>query len=179
MFLQTHKIKKFIMHTNYPGHADFNSYIKCNFIILGSDCKVFSCCNMVFSRAFRLEWWTIFLSAVAGTSAEVHSYKNKITPNTKWEQVKVKSFYSHFYQHYLDKSYLLAVEKNEKKCKLNCCKKRCVLYLSICELVDNELLWRIFSILEKANFFLHPLKLPYFTPSAEWWRIGCQQHPIC
>ncbi|KAH9662879.1 UPF0183 protein [Citrus sinensis] len=57
---QTHKIKKFIMHTNYPGHADFNSYIKCNFIILGSDC----------------------------TSAEVHSYKNKITPNTKWEQVK-------------------------------------------------------------------------------------------
>lgn len=41
MFLQTHKIKKFIMHTNYPGHADFNSYIKCNFIILGSDCKFF------------------------------------------------------------------------------------------------------------------------------------------
>ncbi|EEF30859.1 conserved hypothetical protein [Ricinus communis] len=35
---QTHKIKKFILHTNYPGHADFNSYIKCNFVIQGSDC---------------------------------------------------------------------------------------------------------------------------------------------
>lgn len=38
--LQTHKIKKFVLHTNYPGHADFNSYIKCNFIISGFDCKL-------------------------------------------------------------------------------------------------------------------------------------------
>lgn len=30
---QTHKIKKFVLHTNFPGHADFNSYIKCNFMI--------------------------------------------------------------------------------------------------------------------------------------------------
>lgn len=37
--LQTHKIKKFVLHTNYPGHADFNSYMKCNFVIYGSDCK--------------------------------------------------------------------------------------------------------------------------------------------
>ncbi|KAJ4714261.1 UPF0183 protein [Melia azedarach] len=59
---QTHKIKKFVLHTNYPGHADFNSYIKCNFIIIGSD--------------------------FTGTSAEAHSYSNMITPNTKWEQVK-------------------------------------------------------------------------------------------
>ncbi|RVX16416.1 UPF0183 protein [Vitis vinifera] len=36
---QTHKIKKFVLHTNYPGHADFNSYMKCNFVIYGSDCK--------------------------------------------------------------------------------------------------------------------------------------------
>eukprot|EP00258_Populus_trichocarpa_P044613 XP_024460632.1 UPF0183 protein At3g51130 isoform X3 [Populus trichocarpa] len=34
---QTHRIKKFVLHTNYPGHADFNSYIKCNFVIQGSD----------------------------------------------------------------------------------------------------------------------------------------------
>ncbi|KAJ6353271.1 hypothetical protein OIU76_002313 [Salix suchowensis] len=34
---QTHRIKKFVLHTNYPGHADFNSYIKCNFVIEGSD----------------------------------------------------------------------------------------------------------------------------------------------
>lgn len=39
LYLQTHKIKKFVLHTNYPGHADFNSYIKCNFIIFSSDCK--------------------------------------------------------------------------------------------------------------------------------------------
>eukprot|EP00249_Psilotum_nudum_P003120 c16442_g1_i1 orf=280-1410(+) len=30
---QTHKIKKFVLHTNFPGHRDFNCYIKCNFII--------------------------------------------------------------------------------------------------------------------------------------------------
>ncbi|KAJ0097142.1 hypothetical protein Patl1_29040 [Pistacia atlantica] len=57
---QTHRIRKFVLHTNYPGHADFNSYVKCNFIVLGSDFE--------------------------GTDA--HSYKNKITPSTKWEQVK-------------------------------------------------------------------------------------------
>ena len=41
LFVQTHRIKKFVLHTNYPGHADFNSYIKCNFVIQGSDCKFF------------------------------------------------------------------------------------------------------------------------------------------
>ncbi|KAL8047315.1 hypothetical protein ABFX02_08G232800 [Erythranthe guttata] len=34
---QTHKIKKFVLHTNYPGHADFNSDMKCNFVICTSD----------------------------------------------------------------------------------------------------------------------------------------------
>uniref|UniRef100_A0A0R0F6N4 Uncharacterized protein n=1 Tax=Glycine max TaxID=3847 RepID=A0A0R0F6N4_SOYBN len=36
---QTHKIKKFVLHTNFPGHADFNSYIKCNFVVYGLDCS--------------------------------------------------------------------------------------------------------------------------------------------
>lgn len=31
---QTQRIKKFVLHTNFPGHADFNVYIKCNFTIL-------------------------------------------------------------------------------------------------------------------------------------------------
>ncbi|KAA3457534.1 UPF0183 protein isoform X2 [Gossypium australe] len=56
---QTHKVKKFVLHTNYPGHADFNSYIKCNFVIL-----------------------------VGGSFPDVNNYKNRITPSTKWEQVK-------------------------------------------------------------------------------------------
>jgi hypothetical protein len=30
---QTHRIKKFVLHTNFPGHTDFNCYIKCNFFI--------------------------------------------------------------------------------------------------------------------------------------------------
>ncbi|KAG6541426.1 hypothetical protein Mapa_017204 [Marchantia paleacea] len=30
---QHHRIKKFILHTNFPGHTDFNVYIKCNFFI--------------------------------------------------------------------------------------------------------------------------------------------------
>ncbi|BBN02781.1 hypothetical protein MPTK1_2g18070 [Marchantia polymorpha subsp. ruderalis] len=30
---QTHRIKKFILHTNFPGHTDFNCYMKCNFFI--------------------------------------------------------------------------------------------------------------------------------------------------
>ncbi|GMH06525.1 hypothetical protein Nepgr_008365 [Nepenthes gracilis] len=59
---QTHKIKKFVLHTNYPGHPDFNSYIKCNFVIHASD--------------------------VSGPFGEVSSAKHCITPSTKWDQVK-------------------------------------------------------------------------------------------
>ncbi|KAH1266916.1 UPF0183 protein [Glycine max] len=60
---QTHKIKKFVLHTNFPGHADFNSYIKCNFVIHGSD--------------------------LGGSFQEVNNSKQRvITPSTKWEQVK-------------------------------------------------------------------------------------------
>ncbi|KAJ4890185.1 UPF0183 protein [Raphanus sativus] len=56
---ETHKAKKFVLHTNYPGHADFNSYIKCNFVI-----------------------------SVGEGEAEANRGGNKITPSTNWEQVK-------------------------------------------------------------------------------------------
>jgi phagosome assembly factor 1 len=29
----THTIKKFVLHTNFPSHCDFNRYRKCNFVI--------------------------------------------------------------------------------------------------------------------------------------------------
>lgn len=60
---QTHKIKKFVLHTNYPGHADFNSYMKCNFVIHCSD-------------------------FVGSYHQDVNSSKATITASTKWEQVK-------------------------------------------------------------------------------------------
>ncbi|KAF3646667.1 UPF0183 protein [Capsicum baccatum] len=60
---QTHKIKKFILHTNYPGHADFNTYMKCNFVIYCSD-------------------------SVGSYDQDVNSSKATITASTKWEQVK-------------------------------------------------------------------------------------------
>ncbi|XP_041021319.1 UPF0183 protein At3g51130-like isoform X2 [Juglans microcarpa x Juglans regia] len=60
---QAHKIKKFVLHTNYPGHADFNSYRKCNFIIFGSD--------------------------VEGSFEDVNGSRQTIAPSTNWEQVKV------------------------------------------------------------------------------------------
>lgn len=59
---QTHKIKKFVLHTNYPGHPDFNSYMKCNFIIRSSDS--------------------------VGSFSDESSSKHLITSSTKWEQVK-------------------------------------------------------------------------------------------
>ncbi|KAF9602142.1 hypothetical protein IFM89_025309, partial [Coptis chinensis] len=59
---QTHKIKKFVLHTNFPGHADFNSYLKCNFLIYGSE--------------------------GGGLFREGNASKHCITPSTKWEQVK-------------------------------------------------------------------------------------------
>lgn len=59
---QTHKIKKFVLHTNYPGHADFNSYIKCNFIIYSSNSE--------------------------GNQLEADATNKRITPSTKWDQVK-------------------------------------------------------------------------------------------
>eukprot|EP00898_Chlorokybus_atmophyticus_P003930 jgi/Chlat1/4538/Chrsp29S04451 len=30
---QTHTAKKFVLHTNFPGHSEFNTYLKCNFVI--------------------------------------------------------------------------------------------------------------------------------------------------
>ncbi|EYU24078.1 hypothetical protein ABFS83_12G002500 [Erythranthe nasuta] len=60
---QTHKVKKFVLHTNYPGHPDFNSYMKCNFVIYSSD----------FGETMH---------------QDVNTSKYGITPSTKWEQVK-------------------------------------------------------------------------------------------
>ncbi|XP_010909522.1 PHAF1 protein At3g51130 isoform X2 [Elaeis guineensis] len=59
---QTHKIKKFVLHTNFPGHSDFNSYMKCNFVIYDVD--------------------------IEGTIRPGSTPKCCITPSTKWEQVK-------------------------------------------------------------------------------------------
>ncbi|KAK6125727.1 hypothetical protein DH2020_040531 [Rehmannia glutinosa] len=62
---QTHKIKKFVLHSNYPGHSDFNSYMKCNFVICISD-----------------------LADGGSLHQNVNTSKCAITPSTKWEQVK-------------------------------------------------------------------------------------------
>ncbi|XP_047956532.1 PHAF1 protein At3g51130-like isoform X2 [Salvia hispanica] len=59
---QTYEIKKFVLHTNYPGHSDFNSYMKCNFVIHNSG----------YDGSFHQD--------VNSTS------KCVITPSTKWEQ---------------------------------------------------------------------------------------------
>ncbi|KAL8098074.1 PHAF1 protein At3g51130-like [Apium graveolens] len=59
---QTHKIKKFVLHTNYPGHADFNSYMKCNFVIYSPDSE--------------------------GNQPEADPSRHRITPSTQWDQVK-------------------------------------------------------------------------------------------
>uniref|UniRef100_A0A804PDF0 Uncharacterized protein n=1 Tax=Zea mays TaxID=4577 RepID=A0A804PDF0_MAIZE len=59
---QTHRIKKFVLHTNFPGHSDFNSYKKCNFVIYDAEAE--------------------------GTCQPNNASKNCITPSTKWEQVK-------------------------------------------------------------------------------------------
>lgn len=89
VILQTHKIKKFVLHTNYPGHADFNSYIKCNFVIQGLDCISL----FVFERLWltllmeKLMNYFSFLACIWGFAA-VNNSKN-ITPSTKWDQVKV------------------------------------------------------------------------------------------
>lgn len=55
---QTHKIKKFVLHTNYPGHADFNSYMKCNFVIYSPDCKLF---------VFRMFILVLIIEKLSGT----------------------------------------------------------------------------------------------------------------
>uniref|UniRef100_A0A2P2L9S6 Uncharacterized protein n=1 Tax=Rhizophora mucronata TaxID=61149 RepID=A0A2P2L9S6_RHIMU len=80
---QTHKIKKFVLHTNYPGHADFNSYIKCNFVIQGS--------NSSLSFLLMVGFMCLCLTDthVSLLLAEVNNSKQTITPSTKWDQVKV------------------------------------------------------------------------------------------
>ncbi|XP_020243197.1 UPF0183 protein At3g51130-like isoform X1 [Asparagus officinalis] len=60
---QTHRIKKFVLHTNFPGHSDFNSYIKCNFVIYDTNTE--------------------------DPTQGGNCLKSCIMPSTKWEQVKV------------------------------------------------------------------------------------------
>lgn len=92
LLLQTHKIKKFVLHTNFPGHSDFNSYMKCNFVIYETESEYY------WSKASLLDWRMgvedlsyMFLFVVEGTRQPGSTSKNCITPSTKWEQVKVGS----------------------------------------------------------------------------------------
>lgn len=34
---KTHRVRKFVLHTNVPGHPDFNIYAKCNFMLVFPD----------------------------------------------------------------------------------------------------------------------------------------------
>ncbi|BDA50963.1 probable UPF0183 protein C16orf70 homolog at N-terminal half [Coccomyxa sp. Obi] len=34
---KTHRVRKFVLHTNVPGHPDFNVYAKCNFLLVFPD----------------------------------------------------------------------------------------------------------------------------------------------
>ena len=34
---RTHRVRKFVLHTNVPGHPDFSSYAKCNFVLVFPD----------------------------------------------------------------------------------------------------------------------------------------------
>jgi hypothetical protein len=34
---KTHRVRKFVLHTNVPGHPDFNVYAKCNFTLVFPD----------------------------------------------------------------------------------------------------------------------------------------------
>lgn len=88
--MQTHKIKKFVLHTNFPGHSDFNTYMKCNFVIYDSDGEY--CYTLIFEvDLLTSELFNIcFLFVDKGTIQPGNTSKNCITPNTKWEQVKVK-----------------------------------------------------------------------------------------
>lgn len=93
--LQTHKVKKFVLHTNYPGHADFNSYIKCNFVISGT--CVIQMKQLISVNYAKLRYMlSIFptkslLCHFSGgeDGAEANRGGNKITPSTNWDQVKV------------------------------------------------------------------------------------------
>ncbi|KAJ7533532.1 hypothetical protein O6H91_13G054000 [Diphasiastrum complanatum] len=65
---QTHRIKKFVLHTNFPGHTEFNCYIKCNFFIHCSP------------REHADE------HSVPGSNS--HDSEYCITADTKWHQVQ-------------------------------------------------------------------------------------------
>ena len=33
----SHRVRKFVLHTNVPGHPDFSVYAKCNFVLVFPD----------------------------------------------------------------------------------------------------------------------------------------------
>ncbi|GBG83063.1 hypothetical protein CBR_g36680 [Chara braunii] len=69
---RTHRIKKFVLHSNYPGHPDFNMYIKCNFSI---DCPA----GMAVRRNDHR------LTEATRSSADG---SRRITVDTKWEEIQ-------------------------------------------------------------------------------------------
>ncbi|KAF6023009.1 C16orf70 [Bugula neritina] len=61
----SHKLKKILLHTNYPGHYNFNIYMRCNFTIP----------------------LTLELSAEQRMSNPYQSEQLSITPYTKWNDI--------------------------------------------------------------------------------------------
>jgi len=59
--IRTHVVKKFILHTNFPTHFEFNQYVKCNF-------RIYDTSN--------------------GKEEEEKDKNQLITPNTKWTEVQ-------------------------------------------------------------------------------------------
>eukprot|EP01117_Protostelium_nocturnum_P018942 TRINITY_DN8044_c0_g1_i1.p1 TRINITY_DN8044_c0_g1~~TRINITY_DN8044_c0_g1_i1.p1 ORF type:complete len:378 (-),score=75.71 TRINITY_DN8044_c0_g1_i1:52-1185(-) len=62
--IHTHVVKKFILHTNFPSHFEFNQYVKCNFRLasIAEGPKI--------------------------TSEEFDSQKGLVSPDTKWAEVQ-------------------------------------------------------------------------------------------
>jgi len=72
--IRTHKAKKFILHTNFPSHHEFNRYVKCNFRIKVSE------------NSEPLDEEEGVLESKKVKQVKKTSYT--ITPDSKWSEIQ-------------------------------------------------------------------------------------------
>jgi len=80
LFDASHRVKKFVLHTNFPGHYDFNIYHRCDFSLplLSSSTTTGTLTTTTKVGASR----------DGGSSSSLDTRALRVTPYTKWNQVQ-------------------------------------------------------------------------------------------
>jgi len=93
LFDASHRVKKFVLHTNFPGHYDFNIYHRCEFSLpISSACSVSKKGpkegTKEMTKNFANLGITENMASSSGTTSATSPPALTVTPYTKWNQVQ-------------------------------------------------------------------------------------------